>query len=374
MTSTPPEPAITRLPTELWQGIIEIVLYDHDLFEQSIARTALYSLTPSKGERRVKSVGNDLRLVSRSWCDYTEVAYTFLTAECNATDSCPKCWLANHRDGTFLHSCGDLSHAVIHPHLSSMTTVILVWYYSDACMTPDYLCTFYKQLSGLPSLLFLCMKIDIGGSQFVNTPITHWEVGIYTLPRLEFLAFAFGDNMPMPCLLPLALPSLLELSVEDYESGEVVGTVLPELLGRNGRNLRKLELDSVMLTTLPINFAAILPALEVFLGDLPAFTLGPDLFAFQLPRFLRKVIHIGEIDEEFWECDVVRFLASRVWDAIDGAPEITLELRYNWQELVDAAQFRGVEEARLCIEKHVQDLLRAGVRVHDETQKQWHEL
>lgn len=384
MEKITPEPAITRLPTELWHAIIDILLYDRALCEPSITDPPLYKLTASTGEKRVKAIAKNIQLVCKSWRDYADVAHAFIAVEYasdNLSLRCSRCWLAYHRAGTFLQSCGILSHALkppaIHPRISSITTVMLIWNYPDPSMTLAYLCSFYQHLTMLQNLMYLCMKINLDDSRFLNIPVARWqEVEAITLPKVKFLDFGFGDYTPIPCLLPLSLPSLLELSMEDYESGEVVGMVLPHLLGRSGQHIRKLALDSVTRTKLPKSFATLLPNLEHFRGDLPMFILdldGGEISEIQLPQTLREVVHIGNADEDLWKCDVVHLLSTRLWDAIDSIPGMTLELKNNWEWIMET----NVEDAvswRQSVQNQVQLMSRAGVRLQDETKRQWAEV
>lgn len=345
---------------EIWTLIIDSFLYDKVIYEPSIVLLVeLFNIFfGDSDENHFRDRAGALRLVSKSWSRYIDTRYTvFIHPDCSQSQ------FHQNPHGAIWRACGHWDHiSELHKiGAGSITVMVLNCHDPEAKPLPlEELLKIYHILATLPHLATLHISINSP----TRLTIAQWlNLERVVLPKLAFLNSARSD-WPIAGLLPLELPLLRALAVENMENPVTVQACLPHLLERHGVRLQEFSLNNKYTVQLPSNFSALVPRLTLLQLDVRTISLGTDS---PFPPNLKRIIHSDGISRRLWYCDIIQYLLGTKGGAEKSGVE-TVEMIQDWDDH-DA----GSENEYETISRTAEILAARGVRLQDGTGRLWAE-
>lgn len=327
-----------NVPVEIWKSIIDFALHDSALWEPSVVD---YANLNNRSRHKptidaTRSPIRSFRLVCKGWNHHIITSYRF--AALPGHTCCLSAWSLHTPLGTYSRNCGVWDHtAILNVGRFDYITTMMIWRDEEQpTWDRDDIHILYRHLSNLPLLSTLSIYIICAFDDRIhNQPLDGWlALERVKLPKLAFLDFE-GINMPLTCIIPLELPVLVELAMDDLGSTGLVRDSLPHILERHGSQLQIMSLNNNYSVHIPPNLATLVPKLQLLCLDMRAILLSePDNTL--LPAGLQKLVHTHEPNAGLWSSHMVQSIVQRkpgwtgirvvevrgVWDKGDK-PDIT---------------------------------------------------
>lgn len=225
--------ALQRTPVEIWETILDFVMYDPDAFELCVDRPATLANTDVQLHDLLQQI-HLLKLVCKPWYRYLSTAYTVVDARRRKEDD----------EGIRYTSRTNFMHFMepkwkdILPNLSNHQYI----YFETPISQGSSLDRFEALLTALLGQL----RLRYLAFEFVSPISSSFETTVYTYPRLYALSFTMhhaGGRLPLSYLLRLSLPSLRELSVAAVKGPVDEVNDIARILERFGPQLKSFSLQ-----------------------------------------------------------------------------------------------------------------------------------
>lgn len=245
----------------------------------------------------------------------------------------------------------------------------------------------YQHLSHLPQLRYLYLK-------FYKPPIpddglSRWkDLSPIIIPNLHYFHFAWSPLTTACCILPLQLPLLEELLVVDSvpptENDTDFADAFPIIMERSAKSVKRLQLGTAGMYTLPCNLATLLPNLEELRLDfnvvkIQSIATDEGLVSksvFKLPPLLRRISQWGVFSCALWDTAMMKGLrGGRI--AFGDVIKPVVDLCEDWASIVTilSETGHGTENSAInVVDDLVVSFLAAGIRLEDRDHKTFEEV